>query len=161
MTNEILRPGQEITKLKWTVYLAGPCARTKEQTRWQEQAIEILNKYATDIVIVDPTNLETNDTLEGFDWNKENEWEHETMWRADKIIFWVPRDLKEMPGWTTNIEFGYWIGSFPQKVFYGRPKDAPKTEYLDWLFKKQKPKENIYDSLEELILAVLKKDKII
>lgn len=38
-----------------------------------------------------------------------------------------------MPGSTTNVEFGYWVKS--GKVLYGRPKDAVKVKYLDWLYK--------------------------
>ena len=34
---------------------------------------------------------------------------------------------------TTNVEFGYWLHT--GKALYGRPDDAKKIKYLDWLYK--------------------------
>jgi len=49
--------------------------------------------------------------------------------RADLIVFWVPRELAQMPAFTTNIEFGEDYDSC--RCLYGRPAGAPKTRYLD------------------------------
>ena len=37
-----------------------------------------------------------------------------------------------MPAFTTNVEFGRYIGS--GRVVYGRPDNAEKCRYLDWLY---------------------------
>ena len=47
---------------------------------------------------------------------------------ADVIVFWIPRDLDTLPGFTTNIEWGAWHRS--GKVVLGAPPDAPKMRYL-------------------------------
>ena len=57
-----------------------------------------------------------------------------------------------MPAFTTNVEFGYWIHT--GKVIYGRPDDARKIRYLDWLYKKdtnKDPYNNLVDLLKEAI----------
>jgi hypothetical protein len=70
---------------------------------------------------------------------RSGEWRHsyadQTTWevkmraRADLIVFWVPRELAQMPAFTTNIEFGEDYDSC--RCLYGRPAGAPKTRYLD------------------------------
>ena len=46
-------------------------------------------------------------------------------------LFWVPRELRTMPAFTTNVEFGIWADS--GKAVLGYPPKAPKCRYLDWL----------------------------
>ena len=53
-----------------------------------------------------------------------------------------------MPAFTTNVEFGYWIHT--GKVLYGRPDDAKKNKYLDWLYKTDTNNEP-YSNIEELL----------
>ena len=53
-----------------------------------------------------------------------------------------------MPAFTTNVEFGYWIHT--GKVLYGRPDEAKKIKYLDWLYKEDTNNEP-FSSLEELL----------
>ena len=55
-----------------------------------------------------------------------------------------------MAAFTTNVEFGYWLHS--GKVIYGRPNDASKIKYLDWLYKVDYGK-NPYSDLESLLKA--------
>lgn len=62
------------------------------------------------------------------------EWEWDALHTTKKIVFWVPRDLDTLPGFTTNIEFGFYVSS--GKVIYGRPNGSPKNDYLDWLYEK-------------------------
>jgi hypothetical protein len=87
-----------------------------------------------------------------FSYLDQVEWEYECLELSDLIVFWVPRDLKKLPGFTTNVEFGRYIAS--GKVLYGRPYEAPKTRYLDRLYKKFTNKEPI-DNLVDLLKGVL------
>ena len=48
----------------------------------------------------------------------------------------MPRDLKMLPGFTSNVEFGEWMKS--GKVILGYPEGAPKMRYLHM-------KANTYD----------------
>ena len=77
-------------------------------------------------------------------------WERVALTRATVILFWIPRKLPDMAAFTTNVEFGYWLHS--GKVIYGRPDDASKIKYLDWLYQTdyhQKP----YTDLESFLKA--------
>jgi hypothetical protein len=55
-------------------------------------------------------------------------WEAEWLARADVILFWVPRDMKRLPGLTTNIEFGMFLGT--KKIVFGAPPGAEHVEYM-------------------------------
>ncbi|MDD4547329.1 MAG: hypothetical protein PHI05_01115 [Bacilli bacterium] len=63
--------------------------------------------------------------------------------------------MEKMPAFTTNVEFGYWLAKKPEKIIYGRPNNAKKIKYLDWLYKKESNKE-IFETLEETIDKALK-----
>jgi hypothetical protein len=60
-------------------------------------------------------------------------WERKALFEATVIMFWIPRKLPDMAAFTTNVEFGYWLHT--KKVLYGRPDNADKIKYLDWLYK--------------------------
>ena len=75
-------------------------------------------------------------------------WERNALIEATIIVFWVPREIPNMSGFTTNVEFGYWLHS--GKVLYGRPNGAPKTKYLDWLYKEDY-KKDVHTNLEALL----------
>ena len=88
-------------------------------------------------------------------------WEIEGLTKASIIVFWIHRSLPDMPAFTTNVEFGYWLHS--NKVIYGRPDDAVKIKYLDWLYEldyNERPFNNLDDLLEEAVKKVNGKEKI-
>jgi 8-oxo-dGTP pyrophosphatase MutT (NUDIX family) len=58
-------------------------------------------------------------------------WEDMGLNFADVTLFWVPRELKHMPAFTTNIEWGYWIARDPSRLVFGFPEGAPKMRYLE------------------------------
>ena len=82
------------------------------------------------------------------DYIDQTMWERKALTEATVIMFWIPRSLPNMPAFTTNVEFGYWIHS--GKIIYGRPDNAEKIKYLDWLYKEDYNKEPI-NNLEELL----------
>lgn len=83
-------------------------------------------------------------------------WEREALTNATIIVFWIPRTLPDMPAFTTNVEFGYWLHT--NKVIYGRPDNAEKIKYLDWLYKLDYNEEPI-NNLEELLTKAVNKLK--
>lgn len=119
------------TTVRKTLFLAGPTDRGNRPTAWRQEALQILQDLNYDGHVFIPE-------AEGGKWNGDHEtqnaWEHEALERADAIVFWVARDLKEMPGFTTNIEFGMWMKS--RKIVLGIPEGAPKTAYMEWCAKK-------------------------
>ena len=80
------------------------------------------------------------------------EWEYEGLERCSVIAFWVPRVLDTLPGFTTNVEFGRYVGS--GRCVYGRPDHAHKTRYLDWLYAKLTGRDPQTD-LENTLRAAL------
>lgn len=87
------------------------------------------------------------------DYINQASWEREALINATVITFWIPRSIPDMPAFTTNVEFGYWIHS--GKILYGRPNESLKIKYLDWLYMtdtNKKPFNNINDLLFESVL---------
>lgn len=132
------------------IFLAGPTLRNNyfNEYRWRAEACLLLLAYDFKGDVYVP------EYSDGKIWNENKydeqcSWEHEAMAVADTILFWVPRDLKTLPGFTTNVEFGYWMNS-SKRCLYGRPDGAPNTGYLDWLYRAEQ-RGNPFDNLESLI----------
>lgn len=113
-----------------TIFLAGPTPRDKETASWRDEAIQIFKDLNYDGTIFIP---ERSDSVYS-DYIEQIDWELSAMKRADIILFWIPRELNNMPGFTTNVEFGSWIDS--GKAVVGFPLDAEKVRYLEELAKR-------------------------
>ena len=142
---------QEIIKGEKSIFLAGPTPREKDIISWRNEAIKILENLGFDGIVYVP---------EYSSWKPKTDYVDQAMWErvglsnATIIAFWIPRHLPDMPAFTTNVEFGYWLHT--GKVVYGRPNDAEKIKYLDWLYKLDYNEEPI-DSLEELLNVCIEK----
>ena len=135
---------------KSSIFLAGPTPRSSEVISWRNEAINILKQLDYNGIIYIP---ECDFLNSNFDYTTQVEWEWEAMEYADIILFWVPRS-KELPGFTTNVEFGYWLGKNRQKVYYGRPDEAINNRYLDALYFKLN-KRQPFNSLFGLIYDII------
>ena len=144
---------QDVLKGEKSIFLAGPTPRYKGIATWRLEACEYLEKIGYDGIVYIP-EYSTHDPKEGYE--AQADWEREAMTNAKVIVFWVARKLPDMPAFTTNVEFGYWIHT--KKVLYGRPDDADKIKYLDWLYKKELNKEPFND-LETLLKAAIQFDE--
>jgi hypothetical protein len=90
-----------------------------------------------------------------FEYLDQVEWEHAGLESGAVVAFWVPRDVATLAGFTTNVEFGRYVGRKP--CVYGRPDGAPHTRYLDWLYKKLSgthPQGSLPATLEASVNAV-------
>lgn len=116
------------TKVAKSIFLAGPTPRASSSgdrgPSWRPEALRILEELGYDGHVFIP---EPSDGIWPEDYNDQLEWEEEALNRADCIVFWIPRDLKTLPGFTTNDEWGVWKTS--GKVVLGTPPKAPKTRY--------------------------------
>jgi len=149
---EINYSDQEVIKGKNSIFLAGPTPRGKDSISWRKEACDILEKKGFDGVVYVPEYSSWKPKESYID---QAMWEREALTEATIIVFWIPRYLPDMPAFTTNVEFGYWLHS--KKVLYGRPDSAEKIKYLDWLYEldyKEKPMNNIQDLLEMAISKV-------
>ncbi len=137
----------------WTasIFLAGPTPRERPGETpvpsWRPEALRALELLGYDGVVFVP---ETEDGIFKHDYNDQIEWEELCLNFADAILFWIPRDLATLPGFTTNDEWGYWKKCDPQKLVLGTPQDAPKTKYQRYYANKLSIP--VYDSLTQCCL---------
>ena len=113
-----------------SIFLVGPTPRDKETDSWRPAALEILRDLGYDGVVFIP---EPGSGKPKATYIHQVGWERDALNMSDVIVAWVPRELDSMPGFTTNVEFGRYVTS--GKLVYGRPKNAPRVRYLDWLYK--------------------------
>ena len=125
----VIRPGEPIGEHR-SVFLAGPTPRSPEVPSWRPAAIRLLAEMwlgPGPLVVYNPEPLGPPEDLDG-----QYEWEATARANSTVIAFWIPRDLRTMPGMTTNVEFGYDIASGRQVVL-GCPPDCPdarRNRYL-------------------------------
>jgi 8-oxo-dGTP pyrophosphatase MutT (NUDIX family) len=114
-----------------TLFLMGPTPRTLEDARssWREEALSILQElgFGGEVFVPEPRDGRWAD-----DYTDQVAWENEAMHRSDRILVWLPRDMRSLPGLTTNDEWGYWKGRDPARLIFGAPPDAPKVRYQQY-----------------------------
>jgi len=138
---------EEVKNGEKSIFLAGPTPRNKNAISWRKEACKILKEKGFDGIVYVP---------EYSTWKPKEDYVDQAMWErialinATVILFWIPRKLPDMAAFTTNVEFGYWLHS--GKVIYGRPNDASKIKYLDWLYRLDYDK-NPYETLQSLLEA--------
>ena len=133
-----------------SLFLAGPTPRCKKVKSWRPEFVRTLKKQKVQCSVFIP-ELKKGGWLGNYE--RQTDWEYRHLDDASAVVFWVPRNLDNLPGFTTNVEFGYWVKSV--RCFYGRPDGADKTEYLDWLYEKE-GHGTPASSMEELVETVTK-----
>ena len=146
----------------FSFFLAGPSIKGKSITFWREEAFKIFKEYFTyncyDIqnisVCINSPEFSPFEDNKNFNPSYEEiiDWELFHLNKSTKI-FWIPRS-NEYPGFTTNIEFGMFYKN--EETFYGRPNDAIKVKYLDYIWTKNRvDNREIKTNLKDLILYTL------
>ncbi len=108
-----------------SIFLAGPTPRSPDLPSWRPAALGELARLGFDGAVFVP---EPRDGAWAPGYEEQIAWEEAGLHRADVILFWVPRDMKTLPGLTTNVEWGAWAGS--GKVVFGAPEGAAHVGYL-------------------------------
>lgn len=116
-----------------SIFLAGPSPREEGQYNWRPEAIDALRYKGYRGTIFVP--LPRDGTWRP-DYDAQVDWELEHLDRASVIAFWIPRDLRNLPGFTTNVEFGLFARS--GKIILGYPEQSPKMRYLHHVARKYK-----------------------
>ena len=117
-----------------SVFLAGPTPRSRDVPSWRPDAVrELAAQWSGPgrlfVLIPEPPG--------GQSWpyfDEQAEWETLAREAASVILFWIPRDLRTLPGFTTNVEFGLDVTT--GRAVLGCPPDCPNPErnrYLIWL----------------------------
>lgn len=145
---EIYAHEHPLDGIKQSIFLAGPSPRDANDYNWRLEAVECLRRKRFLGAVFIPLPRDGN-WLPNF--NAQVNWEWEYLESADVIAFWIPRDLKSLPGFTTNIEFGLYVKS--GKIVLGFPERAPKTRYLHLLA--QKHGVMVFHTIEATIDAAI------
>ena len=109
-----------------SVFLAGPTPRSAAVASWRPQAIQALDAAWTAPATLHILVPEHPGGLSDTEYEDQIEWEWDGLDRASAILFWIPRDLRTLPGFTTNIEFGFTVRS--GRTVLGCPLDCPNPE---------------------------------
>lgn len=134
------------------IFLAGPTPRSASVESWRPRAVALLEESGFTGAVVIPEDRNKKPSGEEFDYPQQIAWERKALKRADVVVFWVPRDLKDMPAFTTNIEFGF-VSERRQPFVLGFPENVPKMRYLAWVAQEQNAP--MRHSLEETIETAL------
>lgn len=146
---------QKVLKGKKSIFLAGPTPRDKNTISWRPNSCNILRDYGFDGIVYVP---EYSSFKPKESYTDQALWEHEALMSATVIAFWIPRCIPSMMGLTTNVEFGYYLHT--GKVLYGRPDNAEKIKYLDWIYEFDYNKKP-FNTLEDLLKnAIIKADEM-
>lgn len=137
-----------------SIFLAGPTVRVGEINKpdfpvsWRKEAINLLKILSFDGRVYIP-EFESDILDPEFTLSRQVDWETKALNDATVILFWIPRDMKILPAFTTNIEFGEWLGS--GKITIGAPPEAPKNDYI----KERCSRKSVpwYSSLEGCVKA--------
>jgi len=147
---------EKLDELSNAIFLAGGTYRTYQKNTkksWREIAIKYLKKlgYNGDIIIPEyRDNIQPKD----FDLKKQIDWELEGLYKSSKILYWIPRNMDDLPCLTTNIEFGNFIDNFHKKIYVGG--NNVKNDYIKYRLKeKNKP---FYSDIAILIATIIDED---
>lgn len=138
------------TEMEKAIFLAGPTPRADGVKGWRTEALEILADAGYDGHVFVP---EPADGQWASNYDEQIKWEEEALNQADCILFWVPREMENMPALTTNDEWGVWKNS--GKVVFGAPPDAVKVRYQQYYADEYKVP--LADTLKGTLEAALKK----
>jgi hypothetical protein len=140
-----------------SVFLAGPTPRSADVASWRPAAIrEVAAQWPGPATL----SVFIPEPLDGQRWayyDNQMAWETDARAMASAILFWIPRDLRTLPGFTTNVEFGLDVTT--GRAVLGCPPDCPNPErnrYLIWLARRHGvPVTETLDGTVAAALAIL------
>ncbi|WP_275408157.1 nucleoside 2-deoxyribosyltransferase domain-containing protein [Streptomyces sp. SID7909] len=107
-----------------TLILAGPTPRlSRPVDSWRPTAIAELDTQWDSDVPLTVFSPESRDSIRAAHYDDQVGWETEAREQADVVLYWIPRDLETLPGFTTNVEFGLDIAQ--RNIVLGCPPDCP------------------------------------
>jgi hypothetical protein len=123
--------GSELISNKYPlIFLAGPIERVhdnipRKYPRWRNDAVKYFSDNDPIVSILSP---EWGVKPQGWSYEGQVLWEVNYMEISDVILCWIPRQLPDLPGFTTNIEVGehFW----DPRLILGAPQEAPNMRYL-------------------------------
>ncbi|WP_443055834.1 nucleoside 2-deoxyribosyltransferase domain-containing protein [Streptomyces sp. NBC_00690] len=138
-----------------SVFLAGPTPRLGGPVEsWRPAATTELAAQWTGPQPLTVLSPESRGGVRAAHYDDQVDWETEARASADAILFWIPRDLTHMPGFTTNVEFGLDVST--GKAVLGCPPDCPNPERNRYLiYVAQRHGVPVFTTLTETATAAL------
>ncbi|MFC4587023.1 nucleoside 2-deoxyribosyltransferase domain-containing protein [Sphaerisporangium corydalis] len=109
-----------------SVFLAGPTPRSEDVPSWRPAAIEAITLAWTGPGPLTVLTPESRGGVRAEHYDDQFAWENAARESAGAILFWIPRDLATLPGFTTNVEFGHDVRS--GRTVLGCPPGCPNPE---------------------------------
>ncbi|QHC32429.1 nucleoside 2-deoxyribosyltransferase domain-containing protein [Streptomyces sp. HF10] len=126
---EVVYVGQEPPG-SWeaAVYLCGPTPADPAEPSWRPAAVAALRAAWRGpgrlvVFLPEPTAGGSYPS-----YGDQIAWEEEAMRRSDAVLFWIPRDMRRLPGLVSNIKWGAWHDS--GRAVLGAPPEAERMTYL-------------------------------
>jgi len=133
-----------------SIFLAGPSPRGRGEHDWRKVACAWLRETGFSGTVYIPLPRD-GVYRPDYDHAAQIDWELEHLETAGVIVFWIPRDLENLPGFTTNVEFGRFSRS--GRAVLGYPHGAPKMRYLHHIANLDGVP--VFHTLEETLSAAL------
>jgi len=109
------------------VFLAGPTPRQGSDVEsWRPAALDELAAQWTGDQALTVLTPESRDGRRATHYDDQVDWETGARAAAGAVMFWIPRDLATLPGFTTNVEFG--LDAPTGRAVLGAPPDCPNPE---------------------------------
>jgi hypothetical protein len=139
-----------------TIFLAGGTIRTLDKVKdnsnsWRYKAVKFFEENNYNYTLIIPEYRSPLDV--DFNYEKQIEWENKMLTNCDVILFWIPRDMENLPCLTTNIEFGEYHKS--GKIVVGG--NEVKNNYIKYKCKVNGI--NFRSTLEQTIIDAMEKLK--
>ncbi|MEW2623650.1 nucleoside 2-deoxyribosyltransferase domain-containing protein [Streptomyces sp. NPDC048106] len=110
-----------------SVFLAGPTPdKSTPVPSWRPEAARLLAEQWTGEQPLTVLSPESRHGKRADRYETQVDWETAARAAASAILFWIPRDLRTLPGMTTNVEFGLDVSS--GRAVLGAPADCPNPE---------------------------------
>ena len=148
---KVIYAGEKFSKSKFSVFLAGPTPREVSVKSWRPEFIQQLKIKGFQGTVFSPENRLLGSP---YDFDKQIPWEVKGLNKADLIIYWILRELKTMPAFTTNIEFGEFMHS--GKIAVGFPPESVNNRYIGK--RCQMHKIPLFSTTESIISYICEKE---
>ncbi|MDQ0847769.1 nucleoside 2-deoxyribosyltransferase domain-containing protein [Streptomyces sp. V1I6] len=110
-----------------SVFLAGPTPhKSAPVPSWRPTALDSIAAQWSGPQALTVLSPESRNGRRADRYEDQVDWETEARAAATAILFWIPRDLATLPGFTTNVEFGLDVTS--GRAVLGCPPDCPNPE---------------------------------
>ncbi|MGW5336200.1 nucleoside 2-deoxyribosyltransferase domain-containing protein [Streptomyces bauhiniae] len=155
MTVTVVWAREPIPESGPSVFLAGPTPRLGGDVEsWRPAAVEALAEQWTGAEELTVLTPESRGGKRAAHYDDQVGWETAARRAASAVLFWIPRDLRTLPGFTTNVEFGLDVAT--GRAVLGCPPDCPNPERNRYLvYVAQQHNVPVRETLHDTVTAAL------